>query len=87
MSHSLMFHLETKMPWCQTPSGKKKAVVFTTVMVSAYQDQLNAGFSKLCEKLKICGIESLKCQRVLHSGLLLWRHFHAHKHDTAQNET
>ncbi len=25
------------MPWCQTPSRKKKAVVFTTVTTSAYQ--------------------------------------------------
>ncbi len=25
--------------------------------------------------------------RILHTGLLLWRHFHAPKHDAAQNET
>ncbi len=31
------------------PSRKKKAVVFTTVMTSAYHDQLKAGFSKVCE--------------------------------------
>ncbi len=61
MSHSLTFHLETKIPWCQTHSRKKKAVVFTTVMTSTYQDQLNAGFSKVCEKCKVRGgIESLK---------------------------
>ncbi len=58
--HSLTFHLETKMPWRQTPSRKKKAVVFTNVTSNAYQDQLNAGFSKLCEIFKVCGIESLK---------------------------
>ncbi len=40
---------ETKRPWRQTPSRKKKAVVFTTVTTDAYQDQLNAGFSKECE--------------------------------------
>ncbi len=42
------------------PSRKKKAVVFTTVTTSAYQDLLKAGFSKVCEILKVCGIESLK---------------------------
>ncbi len=36
---------------------------------------------------KVCGIESLKYVRVLHTSLLLWRHFHAPKHDAAQNET
>ncbi len=36
---------ETKMPWRQTPSQKKKAVVFTNVTTNAYQGQLNAGFS------------------------------------------
>ncbi len=30
-SRSLTFHLETKMPWHQTLSRKKKAVVFTNV--------------------------------------------------------
>ncbi len=40
---SLMFHLETKMLWCQIPSWKKKAIVFTSVTMSAYQDQLNTG--------------------------------------------
>ncbi len=60
MSHSLTFRLETKMPWRQTPSRKKKAVVFTNVTTSAYQGQLNAGFSKVCEIFKVCGIESLK---------------------------
>ncbi len=48
MSRSLTFRLETKMPWRQNPSGKKKAVVFITVTTSTYQDQLNAGFSKVC---------------------------------------
>ncbi len=33
-------------------SRKKKAVVFTTVTMSAYQDQINAGFSKVCEIVK-----------------------------------
>ncbi len=57
VSRSLTFRLETKMLW-QTPSRKKKAVVFTTVMTSAYQDQINAGFSKVCEIFKVRGIES-----------------------------
>ncbi len=46
---SLTFRLETKMLWRQTPSRKGKALAFTTVTMSAYQDQLNAGFSKVCE--------------------------------------
>ncbi len=32
-------------------------------MTNAYQDQLNAGFSKVCEIFKVCGIESLKYVR------------------------
>ncbi len=54
------FYLETKMLWRQTPSRKKKAVMFTTVATSAYLDQLNAGFSKVCEILKARVTESLK---------------------------
>ncbi len=46
---SLTFYLETKMSWRQTPSCKKKAVVFTTVTMSISQDQLNARFSKVFE--------------------------------------
>ncbi len=45
----------------------KEAVVFTTVMTSAYQDQINAGFSKVCEIFKVCGIESLKYVREFHT--------------------
>ncbi len=70
VSCSLTFHLETKMPWHQTPSWKKKAVVFTNVTTSAYQDQINAGFSKVCEIFKVCGIESLKYIREFHT--LVW---------------
>ncbi len=51
------------MPWHQTPSRKKKAVVFTTVTTNAYQDQINAGFSKVCEIFKVRSIESLKYVR------------------------
>ncbi len=47
MSRSLTFHLETKLLWRQTPSRKKKAVVFTTVMTSSYQDKPNNGFSNV----------------------------------------
>ncbi len=67
MSRSLTFRLETKMPWHQTPSRKKKAVVFTNVTTSAYQDQINAGFSKVCEIFKVRGIESLKYVREFHT--------------------
>ncbi len=43
VSFSLTVHLEKKKPWNQTPSRKKKAVVFKNVMANAYQDQLNDG--------------------------------------------
>ncbi len=33
--------------------------MFTTVTMSTYQDQLNAGFSKVFEICKLCGIDSL----------------------------
>ncbi len=52
VSRSLTFCLETKMPWSQTLSRKKKAVVFTTVTPSAYQGQLNAGVSEVSSSLK-----------------------------------
>ncbi len=67
MSRSLTFHLETKMPWRQTPSRKKKAVLFTNVTTNAYQDQINAGFSKVCEIFKVRGIESLKYIQEFHT--------------------
>ncbi len=63
VSRSLTFRLETKMPWRQTPSRKKKAVVFTTVTTNAYQNQLNTGVSKVCEIFKVRSIESLKYVR------------------------
>ncbi len=34
-----------------------------SVTTNAYQDQLNAGFSKVCEIFKVRGIESLKYVR------------------------
>ncbi len=80
VSRSLTFRLETKIQWCQTPSRKKKAAVFTNVTTKAYQDQLHAGFSKACEIFKVHGIESLKYVQEFHT-LLLWRHFHAPKRD------
>ncbi len=49
------------------PSRKKKAIVFTNVMANAYQSQLNAGFSKVCEIFKVCGIGSLKYIREFHT--------------------
>ncbi len=67
MSHSLTFRLETKMPWRQTSSRKKKAVVFTNVTANAYQSRLNAGFPKVCEIFKVCAIESLKYIREFHT--------------------
>ncbi len=40
------------MPFHQTPSQKKKDILFTTVTPSAYQGQLNAGFQKYVENVK-----------------------------------
>ncbi len=71
MSRSLKFRLETKMPWRQTPSRKKKAIVFTTVTTSAYQDQINAGFSKVCEIFKVRGIESLRYVREFYTPVFI----------------
>ncbi len=70
LSRSLTLRLETKMPWCQTPSRKKKAVVFTNVTTNAYQGQLNAGFSKVCEIFKVRGIESLKYVQEFHTVIV-----------------
>ncbi len=79
MSRSLTFCLKTKMPWCQTPSRKKKAVVFTTVTTDAYQDQYQYEIFKVIYRI-------FKIRpRVLHTGLLLWRHFHVTKRDTERN--
>ncbi len=76
MSRSLTFCLETKMPWCQTPSRKKKAVVFTNVTKNAYQGQLNDGFSKVCEIFKVRGIEYL-CRREFHTyNMYTYEHVH-----------
>ncbi len=45
------------------------------------------GFLKVCE-ISISRHRIFKiCPRVLHTGLLLWRHYHAPKHDAPQNET
>ncbi len=86
VSRSLTSRLETKMPWSQTPSRKKKAAVFTAVTTNAYQGQINAGFSKICEIFNLRHRIFKICLRVLHTDLLLWRHFHAQKHDGERNK-
>ncbi len=42
-----------KMPWRQTPSRKKKAIVFTIVTTNTYQGRLNAGLSIVCDIFKV----------------------------------
>ncbi len=69
---------ETKMPWHQSPSQKKKAVVFTTVTTNAYQGQLNAGFSKVCEIFKVRGIESLKYVREIYTPVCYYGEISTH---------
>ncbi len=85
-SHSLTFRLETKMPWRQTPSRKKKAIVFTTVTTNAYQGQINAGFSKVCEIFKVRGIESLKYVREFYTPVCYCGDISTPRHVTL-NET
>ncbi len=86
VSRSLTFRLETKMPWRQTPSRKKKAVVFTTVTTSAYQGQLNAGYSKVCEIFKVRGIESLKFVREFYTPVCYCGNISTHR-NVMLNET
>ncbi len=86
MSRSLTFRLETKMPWRQTLSRKKKAVEFTNVTTSAYQGQLNAGFSKVCEIFKVRGIESLNYVREFHTPVWYCGDISTHRNVTL-NET
>ncbi len=71
VSRSLMFCLEIKTPWRQKPSRKKKVAMFTNVTANAYQSQLNAGFSKVCEIFKVHGIESLKYIREFHTPFVI----------------
>ncbi len=69
------------------PLTKEKAVVFTTVMTSAYQDQQMLDFPKYVKYFKSLQRRIFKIRsRFLHTGLLLWRHFHAPKRDTERNE-
>ncbi len=86
MSRSLTFRLETKMPWRQTPSRKKKAVVFTNVMTNTYQDQLHAGFSKVCEIYKVHGISFLKYVREFYTPVCYCGDISTHR-NVMLNET
>ncbi len=72
-----VLQLETKMPWRQTPQKRRKLSCLQLWWQD--QDQINAGFSKVCEIFIVHGIESLK-----HVSLLLWWHFHALKRWTKQ---
>ncbi len=74
------------MPWRQTPSRKKKAVVFTNMTTNAYHGQLNAGFSKVCEIFKVRGIESLKYIGEFHTPVFYCGDISTHRNVTL-NET
>ncbi len=63
-----------------------KAVMFTNVTTNAYQDQLNAGFSKVCEIFKVRGIESLKYVREFHTPVWYCGDISTHRNMTL-NET
>ncbi len=45
------------------PPHERRKLSCLQLTMSACQDQLNAEFSKVCEKFKVCGIESLKYVR------------------------
>ncbi len=77
MSHSLTFRLETKMPWRQNPSRKKKAV-----MTSAYQDQLNTRFSKVYKIFKVRSIASLKYVREFYTPVCYCGDISTHRNVT-----
>ncbi len=86
MSRLFSVRRETKMPWRQTPSRKKKAVVFTNVTTNAYQGQLNAGFSKVCEICQVRGIESLKYIPEFHTPVCYCGNISTHQ-NVMMNET
>ncbi len=60
VSRSLTFRLKTKMPWRQTPSRKKKDVVFTTDDERLSGSTKHLIFKSMWNIFKVCGIESLK---------------------------
>ncbi len=82
MSRALTFQQETKMPWPQTPSQKKKAIVFTFVTTGTYPDQLNAGCSKVCEIFKVCDIEYLKYIREFYTVVCYCGDIYMHRNVT-----
>ncbi len=58
MSRSLTFRLKYKDAVTPNPLAKEESCY---VYNCIDQDQLNAGFSNVCEIFISCGIESLKC--------------------------
>ncbi len=86
VSRSLLFCLETKMPWRQTPSRKKKAFVYNC------DGECLSGSTKRCIFKSMWNIWHLQHRlfkiplRVSHTGLLLWQHSHAPKRDAERNE-
>ncbi len=57
VSRSLTFHLESKMPWRQTPSIGRRVYNCDDECLSG---STKLGFSKVWEIFKVCGIESFK---------------------------
>ncbi len=86
VSRSLTFRLETKMPWCQTPSRKRKLSCLQLWRWALIRSTKRWIFKSMWN------IESSRHTifiirlRVLYTGLLLWRHFHAPKRDAERNE-
>ncbi len=60
--------------------------MFTTVTTNAYQDQLNPGFTKVCEIFKVSGIESLKYVREFNTPVSYCGDISTHQNVTL-NET
>ncbi len=89
VSLSLTFRLETKRPWYQTPSRKKKAVDFTTVTTNAYWNQLNAEFAEVWanERSELWLVVWHVSQTASWSGLDQWTNESCHGFQTFTLQT
>ncbi len=68
------------------PLTKEESCRVYNVTMNAYQDQLHAGFSKVCEIFKVRGIESLKYIREFHTPVCCCGDIFTHRNVTL-NET
>lgn len=71
----------------KNPLQKKKVIMFTTVTMSAYQVQLNAGFWKIMQSSRHTVFKRRSASLLLsrRSVIVSTLHFHAPKCDAEQN--